>query len=57
MAGDPFDDRYLTAKTVFTLREAIAYTKRLEHYPTGSPVRWRNIRTGGEVIIGYNSLM
>lgn len=45
-------------KTTYTFDEAIEYVKMKDKQPTNigkPPVRWINVKTGKEVVIGYTS--
>lgn len=47
-----------TIKTTYTLDEASEYMKMKDKQPTNTgtlPIRWINVKTGKEVIIGYTS--
>ena len=57
MAGDEPKD-LIRAKTTYTFDEAIEYMKMKNKQPTKigePPIRWINVRTGKEVVIGYTS--
>lgn len=56
MAGDEPTD-LIKVKTVYTLNEAIEYMKRNDNQPINidkSPISWVDVKTGKQVVIGYN---
>ena len=58
MAGtEPTNTHITNTKTTYTFNEAIEYMKQKDRQPTriGQSVRWFNVKTGEEVVIGYNS--
>jgi hypothetical protein len=52
MAGDELTD-IVRIKTTYTFEEAIKYMKMKDNNPTNEVIRWVNVNTGKEVIIGY----
>jgi predicted HAD superfamily phosphohydrolase YqeG len=55
MAGDEPTD-LIKIKTTYTFNEAIEYMKLRDKQPTkiGEKIRWTDVKTGKQVIIGYN---
>lgn len=45
----------LTSRTTYSFNEAIDYLKQRDRQPTKTDenVRWFNVKTGKEVVIGY----
>lgn len=56
MAGDEPQD-LIRVKATYTFNEAIEYMKMKDKQPTkiGETIRWINVKTGKEVVIGYTS--
>lgn len=56
MAGDG-PNNLLTVKSTYTFNEAIDYLKQKDKNPTNikESIRWVSVKTGKEVIIGYNN--
>lgn len=57
MAGNEPRD-LISVKSTYTFNEAIEYMKRKDKQPTNinkPPVRWVDVKTGREVVIGYNT--
>ena len=52
MVGDKPKISESFSKT-YTFNEAVEYMKMKDKEPTFYTIRWRNVRTGKEVIIGY----
>lgn len=52
MAPITYPDYSLT-KIEYTFEEAIEYMKMRDRNPTDAPIRWRSVKTGKEVVIGY----
>jgi len=50
------DTTVFRVKSIFTLKEAIAYQKMWDkNTTTGQPIRWVNAETGRPVSIGYTN--
>ena len=54
MAGNELNN-VIRVKTTYSFEEAIEYLKIRGKSPTNveDPIRWKNVNTGKEVIIGY----
>jgi len=53
--NEPKDILTTNTKTTYTFNEAIEYMKQKDRQPTIESVRWVNVKTGKEVMIGYNN--
>lgn len=56
MAPIQYPDYDLTStKIVYTFQEAIEHMKMRDQNLSDDPIRWRSVKTGREVIIGYTN--
>ena len=47
-------DLEMLSLRTYTISEACDLLKVLDRNPTEAPIRWKNVKTGKEVFIGYN---
>jgi len=53
MAGNEPENLIRVRRRTYTFNEAVKYMKMKDKEPTIYNIRWYNIKTGKEVIIGY----